>query len=110
MLSFCISVSFAQTNLRLKKLPPIKLNSGVLAPDSSYLSFEDQTQDWDLSDFLDKNIKVKKVVVVPRPRYNMPVVKPQEYNWNMPIIAPDSTINYAIRIIGAGKKDPKDSE
>ena len=111
MLIFILTASFkgvyAQNDLVLKISPPIDFNSGVLAPDSSYLLFGDKSRNQDFKIYFEKMVKEKKDVVVPYSIYNMPVVQPREYIWNMPVVVPDSTINYTIRIIGAENADPK---
>lgn len=97
LLSFLSVVVFAQTDLSLKLAPSIDFNSGKLAMDSTYFSFEDTKENTSFHNYFKQLQKVPSNLKTMNYYSEMPIFKSRGNNWNMPIFVPDSTVNYAIK-------------
>lgn len=97
LFSFLSVGVFAQNDLSLKLASPIDFNSGKLAMDSTYFSFKDAKENTSFHNYFTQPQKVQPNLKTMNYYSEMPIVKPPGNNWNMPIVVPDSTVNYAIR-------------
>lgn len=89
--------SIAQHDYSIKPLPKIDFNSGVLQADSLCLNFDNQNKSPQYLALLFPKIESKKPINTGSYASKMPVFKPRLKCWNMPVVVPDSTVNYAIR-------------
>ncbi len=90
--------AFAQHNFSLKPMPKIDFTTGNPASDSLKIAFDTLNiqPDYKLYFSEQKTPEIKKYKN--KPQYRMPIATPGDFAWNMPIVVPDSSVNYAIRI------------
>lgn len=99
LLFFTFSLgSFAQHDFNLKPMPKISFNSGQLATDSTNITFKPNQFYFDLDQYFPKKQDAKIRRYKQYNQSNMPIAGLGHYQTNMPILVPDSSINYAIRI------------
>lgn len=88
---------FAQHDFSIKLVPKVDFNSGRLQTDSTNFTFESNTVESNLQQYFVQKKETSQKWTQLAYTSNMPIVNPGNYNWNMPVAVPDSTINYAIR-------------
>lgn len=90
----------AQNHPSFKLTPPNNFKNGILEADSSYLSFSTEYKMYDFNKVFNETKQKKVFVKGLHFSGGMPIVKPQGFNWNMPIAVPDSNIVYSIQNVG----------
>ncbi len=87
--------SFAQHDFSLKLLPKIDFNSGKLQSDSTNFSFDFNKVQPNFKQYFLQKQEAKTWSNSFVYQSNMPIATPGNCQLNMPIVAPDSTINDA---------------